>query len=302
MNEMIELWDRPAGAKYMIAGWRQWADAGSVSSGLPEYLIRWTRAKKIGLLKAGGFYLFQIPGTHHLLRPFVKLRDGHRESMAERRNELFYAQSEQNGILIFLGDEPHYNEERYTDAFLDMAEELAVERVVVLGGVNGPVPYDKSREFSCVYSHPKMRDELASYAIKFSDYQGGSTIGTYLAHKAEKRGVEVVVFYAMVPAYQFSGASAMAEVMSMDEDYRAWYDLMRRICYMFSFDLDLSDLRERADAIVAAWDAEIKKLDDIAGLGVREYLDSIAVNFAERPFEPLSQAWEDALGDMFEDQ
>jgi len=301
MNELVELWERPVGVTYLIAGWRQWADAGSVSSGLPEYLIRETRAKKIGSLKSEGFYLFQIPATHHLLRPVVRLRDGHRKEMSERKNDLFYAQSEQNGIFIFLGDEPHYNEDRYSEAFLDMAEELAVERIVIFGGVQGPVPYDKNREISCVYSHPAMRDDLARYAVRFSDYEGGSTIGTYLAHRAEKRDVEVVVFYAMVPSYQFSGTSVLAQVMSMDEDYKAWYDLMRRVCYMSGFALDLSDLSKRADAIISAWDAEIKKLSDVSGLGVDDYLDTVNADFTEQTFEPLSRAWEDALGDIFED-
>jgi proteasome assembly chaperone (PAC2) family protein len=301
MNELIEVLERPAGVRYMIAGWRQWADAGSVSSGFPEYLIRRTHARRIALVKPEGFYLFQIPGTHHLLRPIVKLTDGHRTSMAERKNELFYTQSEQNGILIFLGEEPHYNEDRYADAFLDLAEELGVDRIVICGGVHGPVPYQKSREFSCVYSHAQMRDELAGYAVRFSEYEGGSTIGTYLAHRAEKRDVEVVVFYAMVPSYQFSGSSVLAEVMSMDEDYKAWYDLMRRICYMSGFDLDLSDLDRRANALIAAWEAEMEKLSLVDALGVQDYLDSVNEDFVERTFEPLSRAWEDALGDIFED-
>jgi len=301
MNELLDLWEKPTGVTYMIAGWNQWADAGSVSSGLPAYLIRRTRAKKIGALKPAGFYLFQIPGTHHLLRPVVKLQDGHRTGMSERKNEVFHAQSGQGGIFIFLGTEPHYNEDRYADAFLDMAEELGVERIVILGGVHGPVPYDKNREFSCVYSHSPMRDELTGYAVRFSDYEGGSTIGTYLAHRAEMREIEVTVFYAMVPSYQFSGTSVVAEVMSMEEDYKAWYDLMRRICYMSGFDLDLSDLSQRADAITAAWDTQIEQLGIVSELGVREYLETVDEDFTETTFEPLSRAWEDALGDIFDD-
>ncbi|MCJ7737421.1 MAG: PAC2 family protein [Anaerolineae bacterium] len=301
MNEVLDIWENPSGVRYMIAGWHQWADAGSVSSGLPAYLIRRTRAKRIGLLKPAGFYLFQIPGAHHLLRPIVELQDGHRKGMSERKNEVFHAQSGQGGVLIFLGTEPHCDEDRYSDAFLDMAEELGVERIVIFGGVHGPVPYDRNREFSCIYSHPRMRDELTGYAVRFSDYEGGSTIGAYLAHKAEKRDVEVAVFYAMVPSYQFSGTSVLSEVMSMDEDYKAWYDLMRRICYMSGFDLDLSDLSQRADAMKVAWEEQLEQLEIVSALDVTDYLEMIDQDFTERTFEPLSRAWEDALGDIFED-
>ncbi len=40
MNEWVKLTAKPAEEEiYMIAGWEQWADAGSVSSGLPPYLV-----------------------------------------------------------------------------------------------------------------------------------------------------------------------------------------------------------------------------------------------------------------------
>ena len=49
MNDLIKLREKPeAKTKYMIAGWRQWADAGETSSGLPQYLIGQTKARKIG--------------------------------------------------------------------------------------------------------------------------------------------------------------------------------------------------------------------------------------------------------------
>ena len=163
MNELIELWERPPSGKYMIAGWHQWADAGDVSSGLPRYLIGHTQARKIGRLKPDGFYLFQVPGMHHLLRPVVKLHEGHRESLGERRNEFFYAGDEESGFLIFLGLEPHANIDRYVQAFLDVLQELGVKRVAFLQGVHGPMPYDKDRRIPCTYSHLTMKEELARY-------------------------------------------------------------------------------------------------------------------------------------------
>jgi len=54
---------------YMLVGWRQWADAGSVSSGLPDYLIQWLHAERIGAIRPDGFYIFQFPGTHEPCAP-----------------------------------------------------------------------------------------------------------------------------------------------------------------------------------------------------------------------------------------
>jgi hypothetical protein len=68
MPDTVEFTEHPTAKHiYMIVGWRQWADAGSTSSGLPQYLIQKTDARQIGTLSPDGFYLFQIPGTHDLV-------------------------------------------------------------------------------------------------------------------------------------------------------------------------------------------------------------------------------------------
>jgi proteasome assembly chaperone (PAC2) family protein len=306
MNKLIELWEHPAAAAHMIAGWHQWADAGAVSSGFPQYLIEQTRATRIGEMKPDGFYLFQVPGTHDLLRPVVRLSEGYREKYQHRRNEIFYSGDDGKGFLIFLGEEPHQNEERYAEAFFDAVEELGVKRVAAVAGVYGPVPYDKDRDVSCVYSLLGMKAELSRYAVRFSDYEGGVTISTYLADRAESRGIEFFTFYAFVPSYDFSRLSSKlpiaVQAVAIGEDFKAWYDLMRRLNHMFDLDMDLSDLERRSDELIAAWDS---KIDHVAKtmpeLGVRDYIEEVNQDFTETPFEPLSDVWEEALRDLFED-
>ncbi len=125
MSEAVELWEKPqAEAIFMLAGWRQWADAGGVSSALPRYLVQQTSAKQIGALRPDGFYLFQIPGTHDLVRPTVKFAEGYPESLQTRRNEFHYAEVNGKGLVVFLGDEPHLDIERYVTALLDAAQRL----------------------------------------------------------------------------------------------------------------------------------------------------------------------------------
>ena len=302
MNTLIDLWEKPAPAKYVIAGWQQWADAGAISSGLPPYLIEQTQATKIGRIKPDGFYLFQIPGTHHLLRPVVKLNQGHSEAFQQRRNEFFYAGDDEKGFVIFLGEEPHQNEERYAQAFFDAVEELGVERVAAVAGVYGPMPYDKNRDISCVYSLPGMKEELCEYAVKFSNYEGGTTISTYLATRAEPRGIEFFTCYAFVPSYDFSQSSMIVHPIAVEEDFKAWYDVMIRLNHMFHLGMDLSDLEKQSTELVAEWEAKIEYLaSTMPQLEVREYMEKVYENFAEMSFEPLSDAWEEALGDLFED-
>ena len=304
MDDLVELWERPEAEEiYLIAGFRQWADAGAISSSLPQYLIEQTEAQKIGQIKNDGFYLFQIPGTHHFLRPEIKLEEGYRQELRKQKNEFFYARFDQKGLLIFLGDEPHLNAERYAGAFFDVVQALKVKRGAVVGGVYGAVPYDKERQVSCTYSLRPMKEELANYAVRFSSYEGGVTISAYLVDKAEERGVEFLVFHVLVPMYDLSQLSRHLQTIGLDHDFKAWYDLMRRFNYMFQLGFDLADLERQSQEALSSLEAKIKAVAErMPQLNIKEHLAELTADFRENPFLPLDDVWAQALGNLFEDE
>lgn len=303
MDELFELWEKPvAEEKYMIAGWHQWADAGAISSGLPQYLIDKTGARKIGEIKPENFYLFQIPGTHHFLRPVIKLDEGYRQSLEVKKNEIFYSGDEQKGLFLFLGDEPHLNADRYAETFFDVVEALGIDRVAAMGGVYGAMPYDKDRNVSCTYSLRRMKSELAEYAVRFSNYEGGTTIGSYLLDKAEQREIEYFVFNALVPAYDLSQLSVPLQGMRIENDFRAWYELVRRFNHMFNLGFDLTELARDSDELTFSMAAKIEEMDKKAPqLNIRDYIDNMASDFTEMTFMPLDDVWERELGDLLDD-
>ncbi len=212
MSDAVELLENPEAEEvYMLAGWRQWADAGSTSSGLPQYLVEQTDARKIGSIHPDGFYLFQIPGTHDLVRPIVKFDQGYPESLEIQKNELFYTEINQKGLLIFLGDEPQLDIERYTQALLHIVETFKVKRIISMGGVYGELPYNKDRMVSSIYSLRELKAELDEIAVNLSDYHGGASVGSYICRRAGDRGMEFISLFAFVPAYDFSTVSQLAE-------------------------------------------------------------------------------------------
>jgi len=301
MNDLVVLHEKLVAEEiYMIAGWQQWADAGAVSSGLPPYLIEHTRARKIGEIKSESFYLYQVPGAHHLFRPVIKLEEGYRKELHQPKNEFFYTGDRHKGLIIFVGTEPHLNIEQYAGAFFAAAKQLGVRRVVAVGGVYGATPYDKDRDISCVYSLPRMKDELKKYAVKFSNYEGGVSIGSYLADRAEREGVEYCSLYAFVPAYDFSQQSQQMQGFGIERDYKAWYDLMRRFNHMFNLGINLSDLDRQSEELVASMDSKITELDrNMPQLKARAYLQRLSQNFTETSFMPLDDLWATELEDIF---
>lgn len=304
MNDSINIWEKPKAEQiYMIAGWEQWADAGSVSSGLPQYLINHLRARKIGEIHPRGFYLFQMPGTHHLLRPQVKFEDGYSKAIKTRVNSFYYIGNEYKGLVIFIGEEPHMDIDRYADALFDAAKQLSVQRIAIVGGVYGAMPYEKDREVSCTYSMRYMKEELRKYAVRFSNYEGGATIGSYLVDRAEQAALELVVFNAFIPAYDFSQAGLPLQGLRIEDDYRAWYELMQRLTHMFRLDFDLSDLDRQSEALVASMREKLEELETkMPQLNVREYLATLASEFKENSFDPLDELWERELRDLFDDE
>ena len=303
MGEAIKLWEKPiADEIFMIAGWHQWADAGSISSGLPQYLIDYTEAKKIGEIKADGFYLYQIPGTHHLLRPEIKLEEGQLANLKARTNEFYYTGNENKGLVIFLGTEPHLDIDRYAEELFDAVEALGVKRVVAVGGVYGSMPHEKDRAVSCSYSLPGLLEEMNEYAVQFSNYEGGASIGSYFLECAMRRKLEYLVLYAFVPAYDLSQFSSLLQGMSIDHDFKAWYDLMRRFNYMFGLELDLTELERQSVELLASMNEKIREVEDrLPQVNIAEYMQKVADEFTENPFMPLGDVWEEGLDDLFED-
>lgn len=64
----------PEKPTFMIAGFNQWANAGDVSSGIPDYLIENLGTERLGYIRKGDFYLFQLPGSHYMFRPRRRTR------------------------------------------------------------------------------------------------------------------------------------------------------------------------------------------------------------------------------------
>lgn len=297
MSETVDLWELPSAKKiYMIAGWRQWADGGSVSSGLPEYLVQRFEAREIGELRPDGFYIFQFPGTHDLVRPVVQFNEGFPDALDVPENRFYFFETDGTGIVIFLGDEPQLDIERYVQSFLQAARKLNVKRIIGLGGVYGEFPFDKERSVSCSYSLRSMKEGLNDLAVQFSNYQGGASIGSYICRRAGEKELEYCGLYAFVPMFDFSNMNQVSHRLQIEEDFMAWLAVMRRINFLFKTNLDLSDLVEKSQQEIEELKNKIEELEKLAPqLGVKEYFRRISEEFNETPFIPLDDVWEENL-------
>ena len=297
MTDVVEIWEQPQAKEiYMLAGWRQWADAGSASSGLPQYLIQRTNARQIGRIHSDNFYLFQVPGTHDLVRPVVKFDQGYPELLQTRSNEFFYTGDDQRGLVIFVGDEPHLEVEKYVASFLQIALSLKVKRIIGFGGVYGELPYDKERLVSSVYSLPHLKQEMEALAVNLSDYHGGASIGSYICKRANEQEIEFISMYAFVPTYDFSNISQISSNIRIENDYMAWLGIMRRVNFMLKLGVDLSDLEQKSQQLIEQIESKVEEIESAAPqVGVRDYLMHLSDEFREITFNPLEDVWEQEI-------
>jgi len=297
MAEGFEFYRRPeAKEMYLLAGWRQWADAGAVSSGLPDYLIQHLGAEKIGYMRPDGFYLFQFPGTHDLVRPVVQFDDGFPVELETPHNEFYYVEIDDRGLVIFVGDEPHMDIERYVSVLLESARALNVKRMIGVGGVYGEVPFDKERNISCIYSMRAMREELNHLSVTFSDYQGGASIDSVICKRAGERNISYTGFYAFVPAYDLSGSEQMGNTLRIENDFSAWLAIVRRINYMLKVNIPLGELEQSSEQLTKAVREKFDELEQSSpDVDVQGRLDEIAANFQEQIFNPLDEVWDEEL-------
>ena len=307
-NQLVVLKDKPS-AQYLIAGWRrQWSDGGSISSGLPRYLIDKLDAREIGQLGeevSRQCYPFQVPGTHDAYRPRVAYQDGLPTQDMHRRN---YFYDGGNGLIIFLGEEPWFRIDIYGQGFFNAIKELGIKQTVAVEGYNGAAPPELERNVSCIYSHPRMKEELEKYGLRFSNYgsqgRNGPTIGMALNTIAHDEHPELDVFRlgAMAPMYPF--LSSNNDPIGIARDHRAYYAIMKRLKSMFKLEIDLSDL-------VSMGESESEKLRETleqissSNSKAKEIIDKARTDYVVTPFEEtidldpgLDRALDDILKNM----
>jgi len=250
-DRALELNEKPY-AKCLLVGWdHQWSDGGSVSSGLPRYLIEKLRARKIGEMSgpvSAKCYPFQVPGTHDRHRPRVVYGDGLPTKDMSRENGFYDAG---NGLIIFIGEEPWFRFDIYSETFFQAVRELGVKQTVAVEGVNGAVPPDMERRISCVYSKVGMRDQLEPFGLNFSNYgterDSGPTIGMALITTARFKypEIEILRLGALAPTYPF--LTAENEQVGIEIDHRSFYDITRRLNAMYNLGIDLIEMKLLAD-------------------------------------------------------
>ena len=96
-------------------------------------------------------------------------------------------------------------------------------------------------------------------AIRITSYNVCYTKLLRLVSEAEKEEVEIFAFYAFVPAYDFAQPNLFPQGVRIENDFKAWYELVVRFNHMFDLNFKLSDLEKKTQDLIQAMDPKIEE-------------------------------------------
>jgi proteasome assembly chaperone (PAC2) family protein len=245
MAGRLVIQDRPELiAPYIMVGLKGWLNAGEVSTGSIDYLRLKLGARPFASIEPSGFYIYQIPSSpaEQTMRPLVRIKEGLVRKLDMPRNEFFFWKSGAvRDLILFQGVEPNLDWPAYAQAIIDVARQFQAPRIYSLGGIFDQVPHTRQTRIMATVSHPRLKDELKTFA-RFTDYEGPSSFNTMLLSAAREQGIEM------------AGISARTPLYIQDLNAKACYDLMKNVITLAGLSIDLSDLREAGETLAEVMD------------------------------------------------
>jgi proteasome assembly chaperone (PAC2) family protein len=201
MSKLV-LNQRPAlRAPHLIAGFAGWPDGGGVSTSVVDFLISYLAAEQIGEISANDLSIYTSPALAS--RPIVKIQQGLIESLHFPANEVYAWKSEGEApdLVLLQGIEPDWNWQDYVEAVVECAQTLGVKRVYTIGGYLDYAPHTRIPRISAIATDAELLDTLQPYDIEPHDYDGPTSIQTYLLSHCQDVGIEGVGLWAGTPSY-----------------------------------------------------------------------------------------------------
>lgn len=186
----------------MVLAFTGWMDGGDVSTGTVESLVETLGAQKLADITAEDFYIYNFPGSMEisaLFRPHARIRDGLVEAFEPPSNQFYF--DPVNDLVLFSGKEPNFRWSEFADCILAVASEVGVSMIYFIGSVGGLVPHTREPRLYSTVSDPKLKESLAEYGIRFTNYEGPSSIITYLFILAAQKNIPMASLVAEIPAY-----------------------------------------------------------------------------------------------------
>ncbi len=118
---------------------------------------------------------------------------------------------EKNNLLIFKSNEPEFEQYKFLNAVLDIAEyHCKAKELYTIGGTVSFIAHTSPRRILTVFNQPEFQRRLRGYRLTDMDYEGPPAISSYLLWIAKRRGIPGVSLWPEIPFYLAAGEDPQA--------------------------------------------------------------------------------------------
>ena len=237
----------------MVVGFSGWMDGGEVSTGATNWLVKQLDMAPLAEIDPEPFSVYSFPGSMELaqaLRPEVKIEDGVLEKLETPTNR--FSVDVERELIVLEGREPHFAWSRFTECVLEVARRFNVSWIWFVGSVGGAVPHTREPRFYSAVSDIELEPRIAEHGFRPTEYEGPAHYVTHLMGAAQRREVPMMTVVAEVPAY----------IEGMNP--RCIEAAARQLSAVLGLRLDLSELRDTADAFERKFDESVQEHEELA--------------------------------------
>ena len=241
----------------MVVAFEGWNDAGEAASLALDHLAGLWDAEVVATIDAEEFYDFTVA------RPEVGLDEHDARYILWPDPEVLASKvpGSDHDLVLLRGIEPHMRWRTFSSAVVEIARDLEVEIVVLLGALLADVPHSRPARVSGASDDPRLSEIMG---LVPSSYEGPTGIVGVLYDALHSSGTPAASLWASVPHYVHQVPSPKAVVA-----------LLERLSVILGTTVDPGELTEAArqyeqevddqisdDAETVAYVSELEEVDD----------------------------------------
>jgi len=244
--------DRP----WLLLAFEGWNDAGEAGTTALRFISDSIRSVPLADVDPDAFYDFTVR------RPSIRIDEDGERNVDWPSTEFRYGTLvDGREIVIGIGVEPHFRWRSYCDAIVDLALDMGVQQVALVGGYLADVVYSQPVALTGLSTDPS---DLERLGVSSSRYEGPVGIVGVLDDRLRREGLSVASLWAGLPHYIDASPNprgALALVHTLGELLEIDIDATR-------LRLESAEFEERISKVVAA-DTELA--DYVRRLKKREF-------------------------------
>ena len=209
-----------------------WADAAESATHALRYLIKHLGATKFAELDAEEFYDFTQ------VRPHIGFDDEGERVITWPANEFFVwrGQPDHSDLVMVVGIEPSLRWRRFSQVVLDVAQDLAVSRVVQLGALLDAVPHTRAPWLTGTATNPELLEQLEGVEVRRSRYTGPTGISSVIMDSFRRQGTPYMSVWGHAPHY-----------LQVSPNPKVSLGLLKAVGNLLHVDFDMEPMRSQGD-------------------------------------------------------